>query len=83
MLIEGNYRVRDGSPITYNAQVDESGMRLAVSNGSAYDLFPTRNIHHANIVRIPTADAVPAFEAQRLEVVVQHGQERATELLRD
>ncbi len=38
VLIEGAYLVRDGSPITDNAQVDQAGTTVAVGQGSAYDL---------------------------------------------
>ncbi|WP_347556602.1 transporter substrate-binding domain-containing protein [Robbsia sp. KACC 23696] len=69
VLIQGNYLVREGSPITDNAQVDQAGIRVAVSRGSAYDLFLTRALHKASIVRLPISDAVPAFQQDGLDVV--------------
>ena len=39
VLIEGCYLVRDASPIHSNEQVDQPGVRVAVGEGSAYDLF--------------------------------------------
>ncbi|SIO70630.1 amino acid ABC transporter substrate-binding protein, PAAT family [Burkholderia sp. GAS332] len=69
VLIEGFYLVRDTSPITTNADVDQPGVTIAVGKGSAYDLFLTRELHHATIVRIPTSPAVvQAFLDQHLDV---------------
>ncbi|HZZ03326.1 MAG TPA: ABC transporter substrate-binding protein, partial [Paraburkholderia sp.] len=69
MLIEGFYLVRDTSPITANEQVDQPGVTVAVGKGSAYDLFLTRELHRATIVRIPTSPAVvQGFLDQHLDV---------------
>lgn len=69
VLIEGFYLVRDGSPINTNADVDQPHNRVAVGKGSAYDLFLTRELKAAHIVRAPTSTAVvPAFLEQNLEV---------------
>ncbi len=58
VLIEGYYLVRDQSPITSNAQVDVAANRIVVGKGSAYDLFLTRHIKHAQIERAPSSQAV-------------------------
>ncbi|HXL94597.1 MAG TPA: transporter substrate-binding domain-containing protein [Streptosporangiaceae bacterium] len=63
VLIEGSYLVPESSPLTGNAQVDSAGRRISVGEGSAYDLFLTREILHAEIVRCPGAPA--ALEALR------------------
>jgi polar amino acid transport system substrate-binding protein len=69
VLIEGFYLVRDASPITTNAQVDQPGVTVAVGKDSAYDLFLTRELHRATIVRIPTSPAVvQGFLDQHLDV---------------
>lgn len=69
VLIEGCFLVRQSAPITENTQVDSSGTRVVVGAGSAYDLFLTRELKHANIVRVPTSPAVVnAFIEQGLEV---------------
>jgi polar amino acid transport system substrate-binding protein len=69
VLIEGFYLVRDASPITTNDQVDQPGVTVAVGKDSAYDLFLTRELHHATIVRIPTSPAVvQGFLDQHLDV---------------
>lgn len=69
VLIEGCYVVRQDSPITANEQVDRPGVRVAVGKGSAYDLFLTRELKHAEIVRAPTSPTVvDTFVAEALEV---------------
>ena len=52
VVIEGAYLVRNDSPLRDNAQVDRKGNRIVVGRNSAYDLFLTRSIKHAEIVRI-------------------------------
>ncbi|MDE1179949.1 ABC transporter substrate-binding protein [Paraburkholderia sp.] len=69
VLIEGFYLVHDDSRIKTNAQVDQPGVTVAVGKGSAYDLFLTRELHRATIVRIPTSPAVvQGFLDQHLSV---------------
>ena len=69
VLIEGSYLVRDTSALTDNAQVDRQGQRISVGAGSAYDLFLTREIRQAGIVRLPGAGpALAALRAGEVEV---------------
>jgi polar amino acid transport system substrate-binding protein len=69
VLIEGCYLVPNDSAIQSNADVDKTGVRIAVGIGSAYDLFLTREIKNAQIVREANVSAVvDAFLAQKLEV---------------
>ena len=69
VVIEGAYLVPEASPIRDNAEVDRPGVRVLVSTGSAYDLFLSRTIRHATIVRTTAAkDVVDQFVAQKLEV---------------
>lgn len=69
VLIEGCYVVREDSPITRNDQVDVPGTRLIVSEGSAYDLFLTREIHRAEMLRVATpANPVEEMVANGYEV---------------
>lgn len=51
VLIEGVYLVPRQSLIKTNADVDAAGIRIGVKRGSAYDLFLTRTLKHAEIVR--------------------------------
>jgi polar amino acid transport system substrate-binding protein len=69
VVIEGAYLVREDSPIRANAEVDRPGNRIAVGKGSAYDLYLTRNIKQAQIVRTQTSAAVVDFFVQeKIEV---------------
>jgi hypothetical protein len=45
--IEGAYLVRNESPIRANEEVDREGIRVAVGNKSAYDLYLGRNLRNA------------------------------------
>lgn len=58
VLIEGTYLVRDGDPIHDIEQVDRPGRRVVVGQGSAYDLFLTRAITQAELVRVANAKEV-------------------------
>jgi polar amino acid transport system substrate-binding protein len=58
VVIEGAYLVRADSKITSNDEVDRKGNRVVVGRNSAYDLFLTRNLKQAEIVRAPTSPAV-------------------------
>jgi polar amino acid transport system substrate-binding protein len=69
VVIEGAYLVEDSSQIRSNEEVDRPGIRVAVGAGSAYDLYLTREIKQAKLVRAPTSPAVvDTFLAQKLEV---------------
>jgi polar amino acid transport system substrate-binding protein len=83
LLIEGCYLVRQESPITESAQVDTPGTRVVVGAGSAYDLFLTRELVHATIVRAPTSPAVvDAFMEQALEVAAGVKQQLQADMAR-
>ena len=58
VLIEGCWLVPDASPIRTADEVDRPGHRIVVAEGSAYDLFLTRRIAHAQLVRVATSQAV-------------------------
>jgi polar amino acid transport system substrate-binding protein len=69
VLIEGWYLVRNDSPLQQPDEVDQPRHRVAVGKGSAYDLFLTRELKHADIVRAPTSPAVvDTFLEQELDV---------------
>ncbi|MFM0210703.1 transporter substrate-binding domain-containing protein [Paraburkholderia sediminicola] len=68
--IEAGYLVAKDTELTDVSAVDRSGVRLAVAAGTAYDLWLTRQIEHATLIRFHThADAREAFVEQRLEVL--------------
>ena len=69
VVIEGAYLVPQNSPIRSNDEVDRPHVHVVVGAGSAYDLFLTRSLKQAKIVRAPTSPAVTdMFVAQKLEV---------------
>ncbi|MBT9463829.1 ABC transporter substrate-binding protein [Hydrogenophaga sp.] len=69
VVIEGSYLVRNDSPLRRNEDVDRAGTKVVVGKGSAYDLFLTREIKAATLVRAPTSPAVTdMFLAEKLDV---------------
>jgi len=69
VLIEGCYLVRDDSPLRANIEVDQAQHRVVVGKGSAYDLYLSRTLEHAQIVRSPTSPTVvDTFLEQHAEV---------------
>ena len=57
-VIEGVYMVAEASPVRGNAEIDRPGMRVGVILASAYDLFLSRELKQATIVRAASAAAV-------------------------
>jgi polar amino acid transport system substrate-binding protein len=69
VVIEGSYLVTRDSPVRSNADVDRAGTRVAVGAKSAYDLYLSRELKLATIVRAPSSPAVTDFFlAQKLDV---------------
>jgi polar amino acid transport system substrate-binding protein len=68
--IEAGYLVPPGSTIRDFSEVDRSSIRIAIAVKSAYDLFLSRTLQHAALVR---AQGMPAsyelFLAQKLDVL--------------
>lgn len=56
--IEGAYLVKTESPLKSNDEVDRKGHRVVVGRNSAYDLYLTRALKQAEIVRTPTSAMV-------------------------
>ncbi|MDN3520145.1 ABC transporter substrate-binding protein [Halomonas ramblicola] len=57
VLIEGTYLVPRDAPQTSVGDLDRDGTRIAVGQGAAYDLFLSRHLQHASLVRAPTSAA--------------------------
>jgi polar amino acid transport system substrate-binding protein len=55
--IEATYLVPPGSPLQHISDVDKPGIRIAVMQRSAYDLWLVRNIKHATLVHEQGFDA--------------------------
>ena len=51
VLIEGVFAVPEPSPLATVGDVDSAGVRIGVKRGSAYDLFLSRTLRHATVVR--------------------------------
>ncbi|MGE3990021.1 transporter substrate-binding domain-containing protein [Pseudorhodoplanes sp.] len=51
VLIEGTYLVRKDAPFRSVADLDHPGRRIVVTPKSAYDLYLTRTLQHAELVR--------------------------------
>jgi polar amino acid transport system substrate-binding protein len=65
VVIEGVYAVPTDSPLTTLAEMDSPGVRIGVKQGSAYDLFLTRTLQNATVVRGP--EGTDVFRAEGLE----------------
>lgn len=68
--IEATYLVPPGSPLKAIADVDRDGMRIAVPEKSAYELYLTRNLKHAKLVMEKGADnAFRRFVTDKLDAL--------------
>lgn len=71
VIIEGAYMVPKDSALKTPADVDVKGIRIAVGKGSAYDLYLTRTIKNAEIVRASTGGgraSIDLFNDEKFEV---------------
>lgn len=66
VVIEGVYAVPRDSGLTTVEDVDVPGIRIGVKQGSAYDLFLSRSLAHATVVR--GEEGVDTFRKEGLEV---------------
>jgi len=83
VLIEGSYMVPKDSHIQANEEVDRQGHRIVVGKNSAYDLYLTREIKNAEIVRSPTSPTVVDFYVEKeLEVAAGVKQQLEFDLTR-
>jgi polar amino acid transport system substrate-binding protein len=68
VIIEGTYLVAADAPYQEVSELDQPRLRLAVGKGAAYDLFLSRTLKHAELVRADTsAAAVALFLEQGLD----------------
>ncbi|MFK4088600.1 transporter substrate-binding domain-containing protein [Kribbella sp. NPDC020789] len=66
VVIEGVFAVPVESVLKTVADVDQPGVRIGVKRGSAYDLYLTRTLQHATVVR--GEEGTEVFLAEKLEV---------------
>ncbi len=70
VVIEGTYVVPQSSPLRAIPDADRDRVRIAVGRGSAYDLYLTRSLKHATLIREPSAhEAFGRFLEDRLEAL--------------
>ena len=68
--LEGTYLVPAGSPLRRVEDVDRDGVRIAVTSKSAYDLFLSRELKRAQLVRAPsTPESFELMVSQKLDAV--------------
>jgi polar amino acid transport system substrate-binding protein len=68
--LEGAYLVPAGSPLQKIEDVDRPGVRVAVTSRSAYDLFLSRELKQAQLVRAATTpESFDMMVAQKLDAV--------------
>ncbi|MGF6512960.1 polar amino acid transport system substrate-binding protein [Pseudomonas sp. BT76 TE3572] len=66
--IDGTYLVREESPFQSASDLDAQGHRISVGRGAAYDLYLTRTLQRAELVRGETSvSAIDLFLEQGLE----------------
>lgn len=65
VLIEGTYMVPKDSKLTKIEDVDSAGVRIGVNKGSAYDLYLSRTLKQATLLR--GDDGVAMFKNDKLE----------------
>ena len=62
VLIQGSYLVKRDAPMRSVKDFDRPGLKIAVGLKSAYDLFLSRELKNAELVRYPTSQAaIDAF----------------------
>ncbi|WP_340116867.1 transporter substrate-binding domain-containing protein [Pelagibius sp. 7325] len=68
--IEATYLVPAGSAIQSVAEVDRPGVRIAVSDRAAYDLYLSRTLKHAELYRAKgLAGAFELFKTEKLDAL--------------
>ena len=68
--IEATYLVAGGSALREIEDVDRDGVRISVAGGSAYDLFLSRSLEHAELVRASGLDgSFDLFVEQKLDAL--------------
>lgn len=68
--IEATYLVPEGSPLKTVEDVDAEGVRIAVSGRSAYDLYLSRSLKHAELLRAQgLPGALELFLTEKLDAL--------------
>ena len=68
--IEATYAVRKDAPFRTVAEVDASGVRIAAANKAGYELYLTRTLKNATLIRTKQLEgAIVEFNAHRADAV--------------
>jgi polar amino acid transport system substrate-binding protein len=68
--VDSTYLVPAGSPLHTIEDVDREGVRVAITAKSAYDLFLTRSLQRAQLVRAPNTDeSYELFVKEKLDAL--------------
>ena len=69
VYIDACYMTRKSSDLRSLQDIDQAGVRIVVGAGSAYDLFLSRHVQHASLIRASsTPEVIPLFADQGYEV---------------
>jgi polar amino acid transport system substrate-binding protein len=70
LAIDSTYMVRASGPFRAVSDLDRPGVRIAVAKGAAYDLYLSRTLRNAELVRAPTpAAALALFREGRADAL--------------
>lgn len=70
VVIEGSYLVPTGASLAGNDEVDRDGVLIGVAEGSAYDLYLSRTLQRAHLLRERNVDfSIDSLRAGRVQVV--------------
>lgn len=68
VVIDGTFLIPSATPHTTVRDLDRRNFRISVGKGAAYDLFLTRTLQFARLVRAPTSNAaIDLFVKQGLD----------------
>ncbi|WP_240491649.1 transporter substrate-binding domain-containing protein [Acinetobacter lactucae] len=57
VIIEGTYLVKQDSDFNTVSDLDRAGIKISVGKGAAYDLFLSRTLEHAELIRKDTSES--------------------------
>ena len=74
VVIDGTYMVPASSSFKTAADLDKDGVTISVATGAAYDLYLTRALKHATLVRAHNgAEAIALFEQDKVRATAGVG----------
>ncbi|MBK7473420.1 MAG: hypothetical protein IPI73_25065 [Betaproteobacteria bacterium] len=67
--IEATYAVHADSALRSAAQVDAAGVRIAAPDKAGYELYLTRTLRHATLVRTKNFESIARFSERRADAL--------------